>query len=99
MTIASAPAPQRRGNRLLLSQWVDLLEDDSFRRYWLMRLASHGAANALTYSLLVFTLRLSDIDINIPLERRVFDITPDLPEKPIPLTLDELRRAGPLGGS
>jgi len=45
------------------------------------------------------TLRLSDIDINIPLERRVFDITPDLPEHPIPLTLDELRRAGPLGGS
>jgi hypothetical protein len=45
------------------------------------------------------TLRLSDIDINIPLEPRVFDITPDLPEKAIPLTLDELRRAGPLGGS
>jgi hypothetical protein len=44
------------------------------------------------------TLRLSDIDINIPLDRRVFDITPDLPENPIPLTLDELRRAGGLGG-
>ena len=43
------------------------------------------------------TLRLSDVDINIPLDRRVFDITPDLPEKPIPLTLEELRRAGPLG--
>ena len=48
-----------RGNRFLLAQWVDLLEDDSFRRYWLMRLASHGATNALTYSLLVFTVRHS----------------------------------------
>jgi MFS family permease len=61
VTLASAPAPPpRKRNRLLLSQWVDLLDDDSFRRYWLMRLASHGAANALTYSLLVFTLRQSE---------------------------------------
>ena len=57
--IASAP-PERKRNRLLLVQWVELLDDDSFRRYWLMRLASHGAANALTYSLLVFTIRHSD---------------------------------------
>ena len=60
MTVASVPPPAKRGNRFLLSQWVELLDDDSFRRYWLMRLASHGAANALTYSLLVFTIRLSD---------------------------------------
>lgn len=45
------------------------------------------------------TLRLSDVDINTTLEPRVFDITPDLPEHPVPLTLDELRRAGPLGGA
>jgi outer membrane lipoprotein-sorting protein len=45
------------------------------------------------------TLRLSDVDINTTLDPKVFDITPDLPEHPIPLTLDELRRAGPLGGS
>jgi hypothetical protein len=51
-------APQRR-NRLLLSQWAELLDDDSFRRYWLMRLASHGANNALTYALLVFTIKHS----------------------------------------
>ena len=44
------------------------------------------------------TLRLSDVDINTTLDPKVFDITPDLPERPIPLTLDELRRAGPLGG-
>jgi MFS family permease len=44
----------------LLDQWVDLLEDDSFRRYWLMRLASHGATNALLYSILVFTVRQSE---------------------------------------
>jgi MFS family permease len=39
---------------------MDLLDDDSFRRYWFMRLASHGASNALTYSLLVFTIHHSD---------------------------------------
>jgi outer membrane lipoprotein-sorting protein len=43
-------------------------------------------------------LRLSDVDINTTLDSRAFDITPDLPKNPIPLTLDELRRAGPLGG-
>lgn len=48
-----------RRNRLLLTQWADLLENDSFRRFWLMRLSSNTAANALTYSLLVFTVRES----------------------------------------
>jgi MFS family permease len=51
-------APPRR-NRFLLAQWVELLEDDAFRRFWLMRLASHGATNALTYTLLVLTIRHS----------------------------------------
>jgi MFS family permease len=51
-------APQRR-NRFLLAQWAELLDDDSFRRFWLMRLASHGANNALTYTLLVFTVKHS----------------------------------------
>jgi MFS family permease len=51
-------APPRR-NRFLLAQWVELLEDDAFRRFWLMRLASHGATNALTYAILVFTIRHS----------------------------------------
>jgi len=45
------------------------------------------------------TLRLSDVETNTALDPRTFDIRPDLPTKPIPLTLDELRRAGPLGGS
>ena len=49
----------RRHNRLLLTQWADLLEDESFRRFWLMRLCSHGAINALVYSLLVFTVQHS----------------------------------------
>jgi MFS family permease len=48
-----------RHRRFLLDQWVDLLEQDSFRRYWLMRLASHGANNALLYSILVLTVRQS----------------------------------------
>ncbi len=42
------------------------------------------------------TLRLSDVDINTTLDPKTFE--PDLPAHPIPLTLDELRRAGPLGG-
>src|SRR3972149_6547226 len=46
-----AEATVSRGNRLLLEQWVELLEDDSFRRFWLMRLASHTAVNALPYSI------------------------------------------------
>jgi len=43
------------------------------------------------------TLALSDVDVNSTLDPRTFQI--ELPDKPIPLTLDELRRAGPLGGS
>jgi len=45
------------------------------------------------------TLRLSGVEINTTLNPRTFDIEPDLPAHPVPLTLDELRRAGPLGGS
>jgi hypothetical protein len=44
------------------------------------------------------TLRLSEVETNGALDPRTFDIRPDLPSKPIPLTLDELRRSGPLGG-
>jgi hypothetical protein len=43
------------------------------------------------------TLRLSDVEINIPLDPKAFNA--EIPEHPVPLTLDELRRAGPLGGS
>ncbi len=56
--MSEAVAPRR--NRFLLAQWVTLLEDDSFRRFWFMRLASHGATNALSYAMLVFTVRQSD---------------------------------------
>jgi hypothetical protein len=40
-------------------------------------------------------LRLSQSEINMPLDPRVFDI--EVPPNAVPLTLDELRRAGPLG--
>ena len=40
-------------------------------------------------------LRLSDVDVNTTLDPRTFAV--DLPEHPVPLTLDELRRAGPMG--
>jgi hypothetical protein len=59
MTEAVAP----RRNRLLLAQWAVLLEDDSFRRFWFMRLASHGATNALAYTMLVLVVRQSDTAI------------------------------------
>lgn len=43
------------------------------------------------------TLRISQVDINAPLDDAVFDA--DVPRDAAPLTLDELRRAGPLGGA
>lgn len=56
-----------------------------------LRAAAQGPASA------DLTLRLSDVSINITLDPRTFEV--ELPEHPVPLTLDELRRAGPLGGS
>jgi len=43
------------------------------------------------------TLRLSDVEINTTLDARTFEV--ELPARAVPLTLQELRRAGPLGGS
>jgi hypothetical protein len=42
------------------------------------------------------TLRLSQVEINPSLDAAVFE--PDVPRDAAPLTLEELRRAGPLGG-
>ena len=56
-----------------------------------LRAGSAGGASA------DLTLRLSDVDINATLDPKTFEV--DLPARPVPLTLDELRRAGPLGGS
>ena len=42
------------------------------------------------------TLRLSQVEINVPLDAAVFEV--DVPADATPLTLDELRRSGPLGG-
>ena len=42
------------------------------------------------------TLRLSQVEINVPLADAVFEV--DVPRDAAPLTLEELRRAGPLGG-
>lgn len=41
------------------------------------------------------TLRLSDVEVNTPLDAAVFKI--EVPRDAAPLTLEELRRAGPLG--
>jgi outer membrane lipoprotein-sorting protein len=41
------------------------------------------------------TIRLSQVDVNEPLEASVFEV--EIPSAATPLTLDELRRSGPLG--
>jgi hypothetical protein len=41
------------------------------------------------------TLRLSQVEINTPLDAKVFQ--PEIPPRAVPLTLEELRNAGPLG--
>ena len=56
-----------------------------------IRAASDGRTHA------DLTLRLSDVEINTTLDPKVFEV--ELPDRPVPLTLDELRRAGPLGGA
>ena len=43
------------------------------------------------------TLRLSQVDINVPLEDSVFDV--EVPADAQPMTLDELRRSGTLGSA
>lgn len=43
------------------------------------------------------TIRISQREANVPLENAVFTV--DVPKDAVPLTLEELRRAGPLGGS
>ena len=41
------------------------------------------------------TVRLSQVDTNEPLDPEVFQV--DIPSNAVPMTLDELRQAGPLG--
>jgi len=41
------------------------------------------------------SLRLSQVEINTPLDPRAFEL--DVPKNAAPLTIEELRRAGPLG--
>jgi hypothetical protein len=41
------------------------------------------------------TVKLSETELNVPLGPEVFQL--DVPREADPLTLDELRRAGPLG--
>jgi len=57
-----------------------------------VRLHTSSSAGAVPADI---TLRLSQVEINAPLEDAVF--SPDVPRDAAPITLDELRRAGPLG--
>jgi len=54
-----------------------------------IRVANAGRASA------DLTLRLSDVDVNVPLDPRVFTL--EVPAGATPITLEELRRAGPMG--
>lgn len=57
-----------------------------------VRLRSHGGSGTVTADL---TVGLSQVEINVPLDPSAFTVR--VPEGALPLTLDELRRAGPLG--
>jgi len=63
--------------------------------------ADHAAGRPATIRLRApnadITLRLSEVETNTTLHPKTFEV--DLPERAVPLTLEELRRAGPLGGS
>jgi hypothetical protein len=56
---------------------------------WAVRLQAWGPSPADV------TARLSDVEINTPLSAAVFDVK--VPPDAEPLTIGELRRAGPLG--
>jgi hypothetical protein len=58
-----------------------------------VRLRTTPAEGAVTD----LTLRLSQVDINVPLEADVFQV--EIPPDATPLTLEELRRGGPLGST
>ena len=58
-----------------------------------MLTASNGSQDASTD----LTMKLSDVNINVRLEAEVFNV--EIPPSADPLTLDELRRAGPLGAA
>ena len=79
-----AAADQRSGDRALLRLRVRPPRDDPPAR----RAAGRSAAD--------ITLRLSDVEINTTLDPQ--DVRGRSPARPVPLTLEELRRAGPLGG-
>ena len=53
------------------------------------------AANGPNGARADLTLRLSDVEINVPIDPKAFKA--DVPPNAEPLTLEELRRAGPLG--
>ena len=65
---------------------------DSVRR--LCRRSRHHCATCAP-RLRISRMRLSQVDINTPIDPRAFDV--EIPASAQPLSLEELRRAGPLG--
>jgi outer membrane lipoprotein-sorting protein len=57
-----------------------------------VRLRVAGHDGSVTTDL---TIALSQVEMNTPIDPRAFTVRP--PERAVPLTLDELRRSGPLG--
>jgi hypothetical protein len=59
-----------------------------------MRATPASAASGIRADL---TVRISDVEINVPIDPAAFSV--DVPADADPLTIEELRRAGPLGGA
>ncbi|HVL68910.1 MAG TPA: hypothetical protein VM364_16765 [Vicinamibacterales bacterium] len=57
--------------------------------------AQRAAAGAPAETVADITLRVSQLEINTPIDPRAFEL--DVPASADPLSLEELRRAGPLG--
>jgi hypothetical protein len=54
-----------------------------------------GSVHVTTTSVADITLRVAQLEINTPIDPKAFEV--EVPGDAVPLTLEELRRAGPLG--
>jgi len=70
--------------------------DFSTRRPATVRMRATPADASRSAAATDMTVKLSDVDVNVTLDPAVFDV--EIPAGADPITLDELRRAGPLGG-
>lgn len=101
--VVVGPEPARRWLRRVDGAWrlvasergpLEVRYDDFVSgRPQTVRLRSRTTAGAATD----LTLRLSQVELNVPLGDEAFEV--EVPADALPLSLDELRRSGPLGGT